>query len=251
MVEMLSSKTISVREYALRALGTMGSNSVAALRAEIFPDKPRNDWVIRALGMTKDPSVIPDLIASLGETDPRVFKAAVDTLGPFGAKAIGALDTLRTAVSLGEPIRAYALEGLRALGPEASIAIPEVVDCLRNSGSWNWGTAVSALGALGPLGIVAVPELLDGLSSDTYDNRRAAARLLGRLIPEVDHLETPLNEALDDPDNHEGHRRTREELVAAVKNSIRARVSLEEIRDGAGTDQRIKALAAEALKSLQ
>jgi HEAT repeat protein len=61
-------------------------------------------------------------------------------------------------------MRAYAARGLGLFGPDAAIAVPDLIDALHDNDEWVRHSAASALGDIGPKARAAVPALIKGLN---------------------------------------------------------------------------------------
>ncbi|MGO8928673.1 MAG: HEAT repeat domain-containing protein [Limisphaerales bacterium] len=104
-------------------------------------------------------------------------------------------------------LRSYeALEALiafRALGPEASGAVPGLIHLLnQNPPAWNQVWIEGLLGEFGPAAKQAVPALLRKSQDSSPYARRGALDALGKIGTEPDRVVPVLINALHDPDSY-------------------------------------------------
>jgi len=62
------------------------------------------------------------------------------------------------------PEKAYAARGLGLFGPEAAVAVPDLIAALQDKDKWVRSAAAGALGDIGPKARAAVPDLIKGLN---------------------------------------------------------------------------------------
>jgi len=147
-------------------------------------------WVRRyaadALGSLK-PSlaedVIPALIVALDDEDKGVREEAVIAVTHFGAKSGEAVPRLALLVESRDASAGRAAGALGRIGSAAAIAVPVLVDAVRNGGKVTslTGGAVFALGEIGPAAKEAVGVLVDALKHDDLYVRMHAARALAQI----------------------------------------------------------------------
>ena len=98
--------------------------------------------------------VVPDLNRFLTDPDPMVRQAACGFLRRYGRAAEPAMSNLLRVVTNGEPntiyARAFAIEALGGIGPEAKPAVPILLTFLKHSNSNLCAAATDALQQINP-----------------------------------------------------------------------------------------------------
>jgi HEAT repeat protein len=128
---------------------------------------------------------VPSLIQALGRRNP-VFSAdedvpgkAAGALSRIGAVAVPALvQALKDEDSL---VRAGAADALGRIGSRAASAVPALVEALRDERMIVRASAAMALKRMGPAAAFAVPALTRALRDDYSLVRRTAAEALGEI----------------------------------------------------------------------
>jgi hypothetical protein len=92
-----------------------------------------------------------------------------------------------------------AVAGFRALGGEASNAVPELIEMYKHTpGSGPWGPG-AALGVIGPAAGAAIPSLLLNVGNTNAGAREIAVRVLGEIHSQSQLVVPVLIAALHDP----------------------------------------------------
>jgi len=146
--------------------------------------------VLRMLG----PEVVPGLVHLLGTRESFVH-TQLTALAPKLPRRLG-----RRAAKLAGPLRAVgdrsaAAKSLGLLGPQASAAVPALVQALDDPHPQVQSEATAALGRIGK---TAVPALTELLTDNHPAIRRAAAFSLGEMGPQAEGAITALIESLTD-----------------------------------------------------
>ncbi len=136
-------------------------------------------WALRGLGpgSKRKQEVIGALITMLEDRSSRMRKAGVvyfaawlnDVGGPSNCGRIGNGDKLRIA----------AIQALAAFGPDAAVAVPELIDAAFDLDTTTREFAVGAFGAIGPAAAPAVPLLIEILKSKDDFPHPAVCILMG------------------------------------------------------------------------
>jgi len=104
------------------------------------------------------------LLPILMDPEEEVRLAAVKALTKIGPEA-NALPLLRRLLCDNhDPVARSAAEALKAMGPAAAAAVPDLMWAVDTAPSRTAGAAARALGAIGPAAVPAVPLLMDHLS---------------------------------------------------------------------------------------
>lgn len=198
LIETLSSRHLSVRRNAPRALGRLGPaarQAVPRLRALLADE----DAAVRieAAGALWLIDRAPEALSALRDMVGRGDAQACDTVRVLGQMPPAPETTALLVAALGardEEVRATAAWALAQQGPEviAALAVP-----LSAPEPATRQAAVETLGYLGP---AAVGPLGHALRDQAAEVRAAAARELGRLGPAAKDAEPALVEALGDSD---------------------------------------------------
>jgi HEAT repeat protein len=228
----LSSKHVSVRRNAARAIGKIAA---AQTGGSIGPTSP-----ISPIGPMLGPNEIADLLKLLsGDEDAAVRVSAAIVLWQIQRhpKVIPALESmLRSRQGSTAPEAAFAVG---ELGPDAEPAVPALVAALAHPDNDTRRAAAHSLGRIGPAAIPAlrnaigsgedqakchvvealgwigpssVDALIGALASPSPPVRRSAARALGRLGPAAKQAEPALVKAVSDPESE-----LRDAAAAALK----------------------------------
>ncbi len=112
---------VDARRLAVRAMGRIGGEAARDSLLRIL-DTPDRDIVIKALGMTEDPSVAPVVCRYLKDGRVDVRRQAVVALGK--AAGLEAVDRIVDALSDNHhSVRFAAAGALEAIGPEVASAL--------------------------------------------------------------------------------------------------------------------------------
>jgi len=235
LVEGLKDSDAGVRAGAADVLwsyGEAGAEAVPALiAATTDPDQNVRRSAIRALpsnGGTAE--IIHALTKSL--QDPLVATGAAEALGTLGTVAKSAIPELRRAAkdsqrfrpemlytlgrlkaddeesiafisdALADPdpnVALAAATSLRAIGPNASGALPALVRALGSKKGFGYEVVVEALTNIGP---AAIPALMDALRDHNPDLRAYAARGLAPMVSTDASVGRALMAALSDSNAH-------------------------------------------------
>jgi HEAT repeat protein/lysophospholipase L1-like esterase len=173
-----------VRAAAAWALGDVGPAAASAVPALVPLLRDRDPFVragaafgLGGIGAAAKPS-IPGLIAGLSDLDERVRWRAADALAKIGLEP-DSTDLLVPLVrDAAGPGRGLAAEALGRLGPEARVAVPELIAATSDPRPDVRWRAIWALGQIGPTAVAAVPTLRADLT-DPEVRWRAAEALRG------------------------------------------------------------------------
>lgn len=198
LIEALADEGPHVGREARLSLAKIGLPALPALTAALkHEDKTVRWWAAQALEeLGPDAqSAIPALIASLGDTERPVNNSA-STLAAIGTMTIPPLlDVLKNPAS--SPMaRTGAAGALGAIGPRASVAVPDLIEALKDRRIPNaaqtardWYpvcfAAAAALGAIGPDAKAAVPALIELLRDANPRGHQVAADAIGNIGPEA------------------------------------------------------------------
>jgi len=98
-----------------------------------------------------------------------------------------------------DPIGKYAaIHAIREIGPEAKEAIPILIETIREVRNRDKRILVACNDALLAMGKEIVPHMISLLKDDTWEMRRGAAWILGKVGPEAKDAVPALTEALND-----------------------------------------------------
>jgi len=126
---------------------------------------------------------------------------AVGHLGPAASVAIPSLVEMLKDTDL--TVRAKAAAALWSMGPAARSAVPSLQNALEDPGPDVRMNAAGALGEIGPKAADAAPDLARVLRQDTNANVRACSAVaLAKIRSNDDESIGALTQALDDRDNN-------------------------------------------------
>jgi HEAT repeat protein len=149
---------------------------VAGLQSE---DPKLQAAAARVLGESSLSSELtqPALEKALETASPQVVSQAVHALAAQGARAVP-----RVVKGLqNEKLRKHAIKILGMIGPEASEAVPALVETMQDADEETRREAQFALAAIGPAAAPAVPELTRALDSENEEVQYSAVYALGRI----------------------------------------------------------------------
>ena len=130
-------------------------------------------------------------------TDPPIRSLSLNPDGTFNIQ--GSHAVIEVNPTLSETLNFRAVAGFRALGGDASNAVPELIEMYKQApGSGPWGPG-AALGAIGPAAGEAIPSLLLNVGNTNAGAREIAVRLLGEIHSQSQLVVPVLIAALHDP----------------------------------------------------
>jgi len=200
-------KDIGVRPSASGALREIGEPAFEPLIAAL-QDKDVRMRRAAAMAMqhvlpaVKDPEIraraVEPLVRALRDTDHEVHVYAAVALGEIGPDASEAIPALVEAFK-DKDVSGTAAEALAKIGPKA---IPALIRAARDEDTRVRGCAIMTLGDIGPDAGEAVPVLIDALKSGDDLICVAAALSLGQLGPSAKKAIPTLVQALEGDDRH-------------------------------------------------
>ena len=99
-----------------------------------------------------------------------------------------------------DPVGKYAaIHAVGKIGPEAKEAIPILIETIREVRNRDKRILVACNNALLAMGKEIVPHMISLLKDDTWEMRRGAAWILGKVGPDARDAVPALSEALNDP----------------------------------------------------
>jgi HEAT repeat protein len=176
--------------------------------------------IIPLLGQIGAQQVVPVLLQSLEDKDSNVRRVAANVLGEIGdtrallplVEMVGDTDwSVHRAATLG-------------LGKIGSLAIPPLLEALRDTGDWRWARALAEIGSQG-----VIPTLMTEMNSADPCMRRAAAEVLGEigdhgaipfLLKALEDGESPVRIAAAQALGQIGCRQTIPALVRALRDDV-------------------------------
>jgi HEAT repeat protein len=176
LTALLRDERYFVRQQAARALSQMGEAAVDQLLEMADSSAPSTrEAAIEALGSSSSTRAIDRVIGGLADSNANVRAAAVRALGESASeRAVAALMTVMRDES--GTLRSQASVSLARLGP---VALPKLVDALRDSKPSVRQLAAEALGDIGSR--EAVAPLVRLIETDTSGARLEAIAALGKI----------------------------------------------------------------------
>jgi HEAT repeat protein len=231
--------TAAVRKEAAYSLGSIGreeyfkhsATTVAALSNALEHD---SDPEVRAhaalafgmIGQKAGPGA-KALTAALRDDSSSVRFRVLESLGKIGPEASIAITELVDILNgpderlgMGSS-KYYACYALEQIGPTAKNAVPSLVKILKEPDMAR--SAASALAGIGPAAAPAVPDLIALLKQPNYDKRDAAARALGAIGPKAKVALPDLEMAANDDSNELGAGNTNSAKRAAREAILKIR----------------------------
>jgi HEAT repeat protein len=136
-------------------------------------DLGRLGWLAR--------DALPDLVASLGDPDPRVREAVAQAIGQMGP------DSLPTLAEMLAPsdtyVRRHAVWALGRLGPLARPLLPNLCESLKDPDPRTATGAAQTLGHMGAEAADAIPALAEAMRGTNIVLCRLAAKALSQIGP--------------------------------------------------------------------
>lgn len=187
LVAQLDDPAYEVRLKAIERLTELGARaSSAALSIVAALGREPEEWVrssyvdlLAAMG-SAEPPVLDLYAALLSHEELSMRSATANAVKMLGPKAGALLSHIVSAFERHPELHTDLLRSLQAMIPDSKVAVPAVLDAMKNHDLWPGGLF---LGDLGPEGAVAVPELVAILEDPLYSDelRGASAHALGRI----------------------------------------------------------------------
>ena len=160
LVSSIDDDDAKVREAAAQAIGNMGPDALTTLTGMLsHHDKyvrRHAVWAMGKLGPLAKPS-LPDLCATLKNSDPRTASGAAQAIGNMGADGSDAIPALAEAMR-GTNIVLCRLAA-KALSQIGQPALSTLISHLQHSDPFVRGESALAIGWMGPVARSAVPVL--------------------------------------------------------------------------------------------
>jgi HEAT repeat protein len=203
LVEALRDEEAPVRAYALDGLlrlkpGPKDVLPAVVERLEKDSAASVRQSALRTLG-TLGPDALPHILAALEDKDPTVQNAALKALsqvGPEAGRAVAAVRRL-AATALTPAVRTAAVQALAKIGPEGPALFEEL---LKERDSATRLECLKTLGRAGNATREAVPALIAALGDNDREVRILAAHVLGQIGPGAREAVEALNRAAQDSD---------------------------------------------------
>jgi HEAT repeat protein len=205
LIDALDDKKASVRAAAARALASIGPEAVSARsklqrrladpNADVRVASAKAIWSIQREAR----EAVPVLIAALGE--PVSWEAALilASIGPNASNAVPALIERLKREKVPRPLRETPVAAL-ALGQIGPAAVPALMETLASTDPRVRTSAALALSYVGPQASGATPQLVNLLRDPDGDVRRAATLSLGTIDPARKELVSALVAMASDED---------------------------------------------------
>jgi len=171
----LEDTNILVAERCAQALGTFGEEAQSAVPALV----KASDSSDQELGCAATCSLTlidaeataevtaPKLVAFLGNSDPRIRWAAIQSLARLGSEAKAAVPRLIKCLHDGETfVRVVTIQSLGQIAANPETAVPALCESLHDSDSGVRRASAAALGKFGPAARSAIPALLAAAKAD-------------------------------------------------------------------------------------
>lgn len=173
--EAMKQKNWRVQWGSAMSLGTMGDKASAPALIDLLKNgtDPGKRGAATALGMLKDQSAVPHLMAAMNGVN---ALAAVEALGMVGDRGVTPILMRFMEESKDNDEKRVAAEALGRL--KDPMAIPVLIDGIKAN---SWQVHAPSRWALVQIGKPAVPDLIGLLSVETGDAARLAAEALGEL----------------------------------------------------------------------
>ena len=178
----------TIRWNAADALGELDDPPPEVATALIKALGDSEAGYLAAMGLARisidDPSVIPRIVETLRSGQGEAEYWAVVSLCQIGLEhARDAVPLMAAALTRnGDDIQVTAAKALAGLGPDAAVAVPELIGVLSDGDSWAVKCAVIALGRIGPGAHAAIP-VLERMFESGGDYQVDVARALWSIDP--------------------------------------------------------------------
>jgi HEAT repeat protein len=173
------------REAGVRLLGKIGVRALPLIRRATTDSDLNVRRAAADVLVSLGPAAVPPLIASLRDADPQVRVQSATALGILGEQAKEATSPLLEAISDPEPsVRQVAVFAFRATLPDPDIAVPALINRLRNDEDKGVRIAAAAcLSKFGPRAREAIPALEEAAEDSDPILRDVAEEVLERIAP--------------------------------------------------------------------
>ena len=194
LIKALKDKDFLICEHVAKALGKIGPEAKEAVPILIKTLKDKDDWkkeevrysAAEALGKIgpEAKAAVSALTDALKDKDSEVREYAAEALAFIDPNARADVLELIKAMRYTKDIydRKKIARTLGTIGPEAKIAIPILIETLKNNGNKD---AAETLGKFGPAAKAAVPTLIKALKSGHFDVRQSATVALEKIGTEA------------------------------------------------------------------
>jgi HEAT repeat protein len=236
LLRALSNRDARVRRFSaevLRDFGSEASNATPQL-LEILTDRSEGVRVqaAQALAAVGGHAAVPGLTGALDDRKPAVRAAAARALANIGHEALSAYPKLQCRLADPHPdVRVACAKAIWSIQGEARQAVPVLIAALREPVSWEAALILASIGpnasnavpalierlkhekvprplretpvaalALGQIGAAAVPALIETLASSNPRVRTSAALALGYVGPQASGATPQLVDLLSDSD---------------------------------------------------
>jgi HEAT repeat protein len=195
LVQAVNDEDAEVRAAAVVTLGQLVAEpdtAMPALAARLGDETETRRgpmWIVVGLSLGNyGRTALPHITSALKGESAAACRGALVAIDRLGKEASATVPELITIVQQNDPdpeTRIYAINALRAIGPGAKDAVPELVKQLSSNDFHTRYWACRALGAVGPEARSATGELIRCLRTGVTSVRRNAAAALGNIGPDV------------------------------------------------------------------
>jgi HEAT repeat protein len=184
LIQLLDDNTRTIAATSVRALGKLHADPKLVVPALI---KARGDKELRyfatiSLGEIRpiDSRIVPALILSLRDQDPRICNVAASAVFEIGPAAEAAVPALIDALD-DKPIDFQVFLALEKMGQKAETAVPALIKLSKTATGYDRLSAAQALWRIDQDVNVVVPALVESLKDPFLPIRRDAALALGEI----------------------------------------------------------------------
>lgn len=200
----------AVRRAAAETLGKIGPTAIPALVRSLRSDAIWSEGLAaKALVAASNAGNLPHAVLDVAEGAAMVRDDALAVLKRIGPRAAPAATKL--LASADRHVRWWAIDVLLLYGPEAKVAVPELIRIATEQDQWFRAKAARTLAAIGPAAKDAAPALLALLKHPWPDARIAAAEALAAVGARSEKTLTALKAAAGHQD---------ENVAAAAKAAL-------------------------------
>jgi len=229
---------------AIASIGPAAAVAVPVLIAALRNKQQRHNGRNFALALARigpaAKEAVPTLLVVLKETDDSFYRCValvfgtgrnlrpvmVFVKGCFGSRPHEfMIEQLEDVHWARRELRKAIIHTLGAIGPDAAIAVPTLIDFVKDRMSLENENAIAALGAIGPAARAVVPLLIQLLAVNPNDGE--VVETLGKIGPDAKAAIPALMATVRNRERNSSHRKATAEAIAKIDPALAAKERLD------------------------